>query len=147
VVHYRWHALFGRRLRIERVDKRRSGQFVHVEVLPGVFMVVAAWMLDASACAGMELGAPRVSLAALSDLDDLLKRRGPRRSSSGDIPAGEEQTDARPTRQTAFAEATADAVRLGTAAGDEPARAPAGGDAPGDPPDRSGRGRGSGAGR
>jgi hypothetical protein len=86
-------------LRIERVDQRRSGQFVHVEVLPGVFTVVAAWMLDASACAGMDLGVPHVSRAALSDLDDLLMRRGLRRSSSGDITAGEEQTDARPDRR------------------------------------------------
>jgi hypothetical protein len=96
VVHYRWHALFGRRLRVERVDKRRSGHFVHVELLPGVFTVVAAWMLDASACAGMDLGAPRVSLAALSDLEDLLKRRGLRRCSPGEITAGEGQIDARP---------------------------------------------------
>jgi len=139
VVHYRWHALFGRRVRVERVDKRRSGQFVHVEVLPGVFTVVAAWMLDASACAGIELGAPRVSLAALSELDDLLKRRGLRRCSPGDITAGEEQTDARPTFQTVLAEAAADAVRLDATARDEPARSPAGGDTPGDPPDRGGR--------
>lgn len=69
VVHYHWHALFGRRLRVERVDRRRSGQFVHVEVLPGVFTVVAAWMLDPLVCTGTELGVPRVSLAALSDFD------------------------------------------------------------------------------
>ncbi|WP_211246274.1 hypothetical protein, partial [Cereibacter changlensis] len=48
-------ALFGRRLRVERVDRRRSGQFVHVEVLPGVFMVVAAWMLDAAAAQAWNL--------------------------------------------------------------------------------------------
>ncbi len=86
------------------MDRRKSGQFVHVEVLPGVITVVAAWMLDTSACAGMAVGASRVSLAALSDLDDLLKRRGLRRSSPGDITAGEEQTDARPASQTVFAE-------------------------------------------
>ena len=111
MVHYRWHALFGRRLRVERVDRRRSGQFVHVEVLPGVFTVVAAWMLDPLVCIGMELGVPRVSLAALSDLDDLLNRRGLRRSSCGDITAAQEQTDAKPASQTVFAEAIADAVR------------------------------------
>ncbi|WP_256447781.1 hypothetical protein [Paracoccus marinaquae] len=26
--HYHWHALFGRQLRVERVDRRKSGQFV-----------------------------------------------------------------------------------------------------------------------
>ncbi|TKA93935.1 hypothetical protein FAZ78_25135 [Cereibacter changlensis] len=76
MVRYRRHALFGRHLRVERVDRRRSGRFVHVEVHPGVFRVLAAWMLDPVACAGMDLGAPRVSLAALADLDDLLSRRG-----------------------------------------------------------------------
>ncbi len=68
-VHYRWHALFGRQFRVERVDRRKFGQFV-----PGIFMVVAAWMLDPATCTGMDLGTPRVSLAALSDLDDLLRR-------------------------------------------------------------------------
>jgi hypothetical protein len=121
------------------VDRRKSGQFVHVEVLPGIITVVAAWMLDASACAGMEVGAPRVSLAALSDLDDLLKRRDLRRNSSGDITAGEEQTNARPASQTVFAEAAADAVRLDATARDEPARSPADRDTAGDPLDRSGR--------
>jgi hypothetical protein len=99
VVHYRWHALFGRHLRVERVDRRRSGQFVHVEVLPGVCRVLAAWMLDPAACAGMDLGEPRVSVAALSDLNDLLSRRGLRRSSSGDLITGKEQTDARPAHR------------------------------------------------
>jgi hypothetical protein len=139
VVHYRWHALFGQRLRIERVDKRRSGQVVHVEVLPGVITVIPAWMLDASACTGMEVGAPRLSLAALSDLDALLKRRGLRRSSPGDITAGEEQTDARPASQTDFAKTAADAVRLDATARDEPARSQADRDTAGDPPDRSRR--------
>ena len=55
MVHYPWHALFGRRVRIERSDVRTTGRFVHVEILPGVVTVVAAWMLDASACVGMEI--------------------------------------------------------------------------------------------
>jgi len=55
-------------VRVERIDSRTSGRFVHVEVLPGVFTVVAEWMLDASACVGMEIGAPRVSVAALAEV-------------------------------------------------------------------------------
>jgi len=31
---------------------------VHVEVSLGVVVVLAAWMLDAAACAGMEIGPP-----------------------------------------------------------------------------------------
>lgn len=55
-------------MRIERIDNRQSGQFVHVEALPGVFTVVAAWMFDASACTGMEVGTPHASVAALVEL-------------------------------------------------------------------------------
>ena len=49
-----------------------SSDVVHVEVTPGVVIVVAAWMLDRAACAGMSLGAPRVKLAALAELHQLL---------------------------------------------------------------------------
>ena len=45
-------------------EQRATGEVVHVEVAPGVVTCVAAWMLDAAACAGMELGAPRVSVDA-----------------------------------------------------------------------------------
>jgi hypothetical protein len=41
-------------------------------------------MLDPAACAGMSLGAPRVTLAALAELDQLLTKRGFRRSSRDD---------------------------------------------------------------
>jgi hypothetical protein len=71
-----------------------TGRFVHLEVAPGIVMVVAAWMLDAATCIGMEIGQPRVSLAALSDLDDLLRRRRLRRSCSGEPDLAEELPDA-----------------------------------------------------
>ena len=41
-------------------------------------------MLDPAACAGMSLGAPRVKLAALAELHQLLVERGFRRSSRDD---------------------------------------------------------------
>ena len=49
---------------------------------PASSSVVAAWMLDAAACAGMALGAPRVTVSALAELHQLLVERGFRRSSS-----------------------------------------------------------------
>jgi hypothetical protein len=117
-------------------------------VLPGVVTVVAAWMLDASACVGMEIGTPRASLAALQDLDDLLKRRGLRRSCSGDIAPGEEQPDARPADEAFATSTTADRAGLDAAARNEPARSASGRDASRDPADGSGQGRsGHGAGR
>ena len=83
-VHYRWHALYGRRVRRQYVERRASGEIVHVEVAPGIVIVVAAWMLDPAACAGMALGMPRVTLAALAELHQLLIERGFRRSSKDD---------------------------------------------------------------
>src|SRR6478672_4282754 len=65
-VHYRWHAHYGRRVRRQYVERRAGGDVVHVEVAPGNVVVVAAWMLDAAACAGMELGTPRVRLSCIS---------------------------------------------------------------------------------
>ena len=45
---------------------------MHVDAAPGVVKVVAAWMLDSTECSAMELGEPRVTVAALSDLHRLL---------------------------------------------------------------------------
>jgi len=55
-----------RRILREYVERRAGGDVVHVEVAPGVVIAVAAWMLDPAACAGMALGAPRETLAALA---------------------------------------------------------------------------------
>jgi hypothetical protein len=52
MVHYRWHLLHGRLVRRSYIGRRRAGDVVHVESLPGV----AARMLDPVACAGMEIG-------------------------------------------------------------------------------------------
>jgi hypothetical protein len=117
-------------------------------VLPGIVTVVAAWMLDAPACAGMEIGAPRASLAALYDLDDLLKRRGFRRSCSGDIATRQEQPDAKSTNEAFATPTTADRTGLDAAARNEPARSAPGRDLPRDPAGGSGRSRSArGAGR
>ena len=62
-----------------------------VEVRPGLVIKIAAWMLDPAACAGMEIGAPRASLAALSELHDLLVAQGFRRSSLVDRAVIEEK--------------------------------------------------------
>jgi hypothetical protein len=35
-VHYRWHALYRRRLRRQYVERRAGGDVVHIEVAPGV---------------------------------------------------------------------------------------------------------------
>ena len=72
VIHYRWHPLYGQSVRCVRSERRSSGEFVHVELMPGVVTVLPAWKLDAVYCAGLKVGAPQVSLAALCTLHELL---------------------------------------------------------------------------
>ncbi len=74
-IHYRWHPLYGRRVRVRDCEQRNKGPVVHVEVSPGMITTIAAWMLDPIVCAGMEAGQPRVSAAALRDLHRLLTER------------------------------------------------------------------------
>jgi hypothetical protein len=48
------------------------GEFVHVELTPGVVTILPAWKLNAAYCAGLRVGAPQVSLAGLCALHELL---------------------------------------------------------------------------
>jgi hypothetical protein len=96
VVHYRWHPLHGRLVRRHYSEDRLAGRFVHVEVAPGVVTVFEAWMLDPVACAGMELGPPGVSTAALADLHHLLIERGSRRCSGGGSNIAQEEHHGEP---------------------------------------------------
>jgi hypothetical protein len=48
-VCYRWHPLYGRRVRRQYSELRANGEVVHVEVTPGVVIVVAGWMVSAAA--------------------------------------------------------------------------------------------------
>lgn len=45
---------------------------MHVELTPGVVTILPAWKLDPVYCAGLKVGAPQVSLAALGVLHELL---------------------------------------------------------------------------
>lgn len=59
-------------------------------------IVVAAWMLDPAACAGMGLGVPRVAASALVDLHQLLIERGFRRSCLDEPTIVQEERDEKP---------------------------------------------------
>ena len=96
MVHYRWHAYFGRRLRVEGIESRADGSVASVGIQPGLIVKMAAWMLDPAACTGIEIGAPRVSLAAFCTLHDLLVAQGLRRTFSGDRIVIEEKADGNP---------------------------------------------------
>lgn len=67
-VHYRWHPYFGRRLRCENSEERANGRIIHLAIVPGHVITAPAWMIDPVACAAMDLGSPRASLAALLEL-------------------------------------------------------------------------------
>jgi hypothetical protein len=72
VVEYRWHPLYGKRVRLMRRTVHEGSAVVHVDVRGRVSRELPAWMVDASVCCGMELGPPEVSLAALNELRSVL---------------------------------------------------------------------------
>jgi hypothetical protein len=80
--HYRWHALYGRKVQQLYVEQRSGREIAVVEIEPGVAIVVAAWMLDPIACAAMSFGPPAVDLLGLADRHRLLMTFGPRRTCS-----------------------------------------------------------------
>jgi len=68
VVEYRWHPLYGRKLRLFRRTAHGGAAVIHVEVSGTASRELPAWMVDGSICRGMELGPPEVSIAALNEL-------------------------------------------------------------------------------
>jgi hypothetical protein len=72
-VHYRWHPYFGCRVNVRRVEQRATGQFLKVLGPTGLVVSIAGWMLDPMVCGGMAIGRPRVELAALIELNRLLR--------------------------------------------------------------------------
>ena len=80
VVHCRWHALSGRKVRQLYAERRTGREVAIVEAEPGVAIVLSAWMLDPVACAVLSFGPPLVDLLSLADLHRLLKTLGLRRT-------------------------------------------------------------------
>ena len=76
-MYYRWHPLHGRSARRIQSERRASGECVHVELTPGVVTILPAWKVDPVYCAGLKVGAPQISLAALCGLKSFGRlRRG-----------------------------------------------------------------------
>jgi hypothetical protein len=108
-----------------------------------VVVVVAAWMLDPAACAGMGLGVPRVSASALVDLHQLLIERGFRRSCLDEPTIVQEKRDEKPVDTGAAicsAAPAQHAVRFQKASWDQPL-GPTDGAHPSDPPSVGGHRR------
>ena len=90
-------------------------------------IVIAAWMLDPIACAGMEIGAPRVTVPALIELHNLLIEGGFRRSFSDDSRIVQEELDEKTAITGAAVDASAPAqhgARCHNPSGDKPVRTP-----------------------
>jgi hypothetical protein len=81
-VHYRYHPYFGRKVLVRRMEQRATGQFLSVQGPAGIVVSIAGWMLDPVICAGMTIGAPRVDLAALVELERAIDRYGQPRTLS-----------------------------------------------------------------
>jgi hypothetical protein len=100
-------------------------------------------MLDPAACAGMALGAPRVSISALAELHHLLIERGFRRSSSDHPTIVREKQHEKSAASAAAkrsAAPTQHPIRFRKAPGDQPV-GPTHGIGPADPPSVGGRRR------
>jgi hypothetical protein len=130
------YALYGRRVRVQGSQSRSNGRFYFVESAPGNVTVLPEWMLDPVLCAGMAMGAPRVTVAALIHLQRQLIDAGFRRTSPGDGTIVREERDEHPFEATAAdirrAPVQSD-LRSREAAGLEPGRTCGGGEAVGRP--------------
>ena len=144
VIHYRWHALHGRPVRLFYSEKRRGADVVLVEGERGAGIVVAAWMLDPVACAALTIGGPQVSVAALCDLDRLLSEQGLRRRfHADDTGVAEPGNEERVTSDHSFQASTPTHHGAGHIGVErpQPVRTERDGRSVGPPADGSGRGR------
>jgi hypothetical protein len=158
IIYYRWHPLYGKSARRIQIERRATGEFVHVELTPGVVTVLPAWKLDPVYCAGLRVGGPQVSLAALSALHELLTACESRLvSEDGNIVTQEAQDGIAaiaPTKDGDCSEAGANAAhsttparprsRRHTTSRHDTSRAPSGSQVTGTPAARSERQRNAG---
>lgn len=99
-IHYRWHPLYGRRVRLRNSEQRSAGRIDYVEESSGVVIIIAAWMLDPVTCINMTLGEPLVNLTALRGLHQLLIEQGLRRDSPDSSNIVREKRDAYFTKKS-----------------------------------------------
>lgn len=72
-VAYPWHPLHGQEVELRRRAVIGETEFVHIDVARPFSREIPAWMVDATACAAMQLGRPVVAVSALEALLALLR--------------------------------------------------------------------------
>ena len=113
---YRWHPYFERSVQCEGFEARANGRVARIVVRPGEVIAVAAWMLDRDLCMAFNLGNPRVTGDALTDLHNLLSLWGFRNALLGSSNAQEvTDEDAAPPDAASRATAVDHAIRLDSA--------------------------------
>src|SRR5262249_12411350 len=75
VVEYRWHPLYGKKLRLLRRTAHGGAAVVHLETRRTVARETPPRMVYGSVCTWMELVPPQVSIAALNDLGAVIAAR------------------------------------------------------------------------
>jgi len=71
-VQYRWHPLYGSKLRLIKIAKSNVAGELHCELPDGMVIGLPRWMTDAGCCGQMEIADPVVAVAALEELRALL---------------------------------------------------------------------------
>jgi hypothetical protein len=110
-IHYRWHPLHGRSVRVRRAVARADGDYVFCELPDATICGLPKWMMDAGECARHSEGPALVSADALASLATVL--HSILSGAEGDSRPGKEATDGRQARTKRAASANSAGTRSG----------------------------------
>jgi hypothetical protein len=108
-IHYPWHPLHGKRVRLVARTARDGFDVVHLETRNGLSRELPAWMCDEALCAALSRGAAQVTVEAFLELRGVLSAVDPRAELSSKSSAKEGATnDAESERKSAAAGAVSE---------------------------------------
>ena len=79
-IAYPWHPLFGRTLQVSPFRRGKDLRCIYTDERPDLCREIPNRMFDEGYCAGMKLGAPEISIKALSELAAVLGILGENRT-------------------------------------------------------------------
>ena len=71
-MQYRWHPLYGSKLKLIKTGKVCGVGELHCETPSGMILGIPRWMIDSARCLAMEVGQPVVGVGGLAELRSLL---------------------------------------------------------------------------